>query len=284
MNIAESLASTPVSELDLSRYVTVGPTATVTETVDTMNAAGRSVAFVVSDDTLVGVFTQRDYLMRILGRSQTWQRPITEEMTRSVRSITTEQTAADGLAVMNEWWVRSVPVLASDGTLAGNLSYYVLMARIADLVAERIDEVDVNLAVRHSLTLIDFTGLNTSAPVMARTTDTVETAAHQMRARAIGSILVVDGHDNLVGVLTEFDLQREVACGHDDLSTVAVTDIMSPEPISLAVRSPIIDAVREMANRGFSHLPLLGESGRPVAVASFRDIAAYMEASFAALT
>ncbi len=62
-----------------------------------------------------------------------------------------------------------------------------------------------------------------------------------------------------------------------------MTEIMSADPVSLAVRSPIIDAVREMANRGVTHLPLLGESGRPVAVTSFRDIAAYMDASFAAL-
>jgi CBS domain-containing protein len=32
-----------------------------------------------------------------------------------------------------------------------------------------------------------------------------------------------------------------------------------------------------MAERGFSHVPLLGESGRPVGVVSFRDVAEYIE-------
>ena len=283
MNIAEALAATPVSELDLTRYVEVSPTTTVAATVDTMNGAARSLACVVSEDKLVGVFTQRDYLMRVIGRSRVWDSPITEEMTRSVRTITLDQTAADGMAIMNDWWVRSVPVLASDETLAGNLSYYELMSRIAALVLEHVGDDDSAPEVRHSLTLIDFTGLHTSAPVTVKVTDTVEVAAHHMRARAIGSVLVVDGHEHLVGMLTEFDLQREIACELEDLAKVPVADIMTPDPISLAVRSPIVGAVEEMANRGFSHLPLLGESGRPVAVASFRDIAAYMETSFAAL-
>jgi len=283
VNIAESLAATPVSALDLTRYVRVKPAATVADTVETMNGSDRSMACVVTEDKLIGVFTQRDYLMRVLGRTQTWDHPISDEMTRAVRTMTADQTAAAGLAIMNDWWVRSVPVLAADDSLAGNLSYYELMGKIADLVAENIDDDDTTPEVLHSLTLIDFTGLRTNVPVTVTPHDTVETAAHHMRARAIGSVLVVDSHEHLVGMLTEFDLQKEIACDVDDLAKISVGDIMTPEPISLAMRSPIIEAVQEMANRGFSHLPLLGESGRPVAVASFRDIAGYMEASFSAL-
>lgn len=283
MNLAESLAATRVADLDLTRYVTVDSTKTVAATVEAMNAAERSVACVVSAGKLIGVFTQRDFLMRILGRSQTWNRSITEEMTRAVRTMLLDQSAADGLAIMNDWWVRSVPVLAADGALAGNLSYYEIMTTIADLVAHHMNEADVAPEVRHSLTLIDFTGLHTSVPVTVTADTEVEVAAHHMRARAIGSVLVVDDHDRLTGVLTEFDLQREIGCELDDLAKVRVGDIMTPEPVSLAVRSPIMDAIKEMATRGFSHVPLLGESGRPVAVASFRDIAAYIEASFAAL-
>ena len=248
-----------------------------------MNGAGRSQACVVSEDKLLGIFTQRDYLMRILGRSRTWESPIADEMTRALRTMTLDQTAADGLAIMNDWWVRSVPVLTAEETLAGNLSYYELMAKITALVSEHVDDVDTTPDVRHSLTLIDFTGLHTSTPVTVSPHDSLETAAHHMKARAIGSVIVVDSHEHVIGVLTEFDLQREMACELEDLSKVRVEDVMTPDPVTLAIRSPIVTGVQEMSARGFSHVPLLGESGRPVAVASFRDIATYMEATFAAL-
>lgn len=284
MNIAESLANTPVTNLDLSRFVAVAPTDSVVATVEAMNNASRSSACVVADGKLLGVFTQRDFLMRIVGRRSLWDHPIADEMTSTVRTMTTEMTAADGLGIMNEWWIRNVPVLDDDSKLYGSLSFYELMAKIADLVAEHIDDEDTSPAARHSLTLIDFTGLNTSTPVVVSAEDTVEVAAHHMRARAIGSVMVTDDSERLVGVVTEFDLQRRIGCTIEDLASVKVRDIMTPDPVSLAVRSPIVSAIRQMATRGFSHLPLLGETGRPVAVASFRDIAGYMEASFAALS
>ncbi|MCP3977440.1 MAG: CBS domain-containing protein [bacterium] len=283
VNIAESLAATPVSELDLSPFVEVEPTASVAETVEAMNGANRSVACVVSAGRLLGIFTQRDILNRVIGRPRVWDHPIAEEMTRAIRTMDPDSSAADGLAIMNDWWVRSVPVVDGSGHLVGNLSYYTLMSRIAALITDHLNDDDHDPEGRHGLTLIDFTGLHTSPPVTVTAGDTVEVAAHHMKARAIGSVLVVDGHEHLVGMLTEYDLQKKIGCYVDDLSKIVVSDVMTPEPLAMAARSPIAEAVEKMAERGFSHLPLLGESGRPAAVASFRDIAAYMEVSFAAM-
>ncbi len=282
MSISELLAAMPVSDLDLSRFVEVGPATTVAETVEAMNAANRSMAGVVAEGRLLGVFTQRDILNRVLGRSRMWTHPITDEMTRSIRTMRLSDSVADGLAIMNDWWVRSVPVVDEEEHFAGNLSYYEVMVTMADLVAAHINDDDLELEDRHGLTLIDFTGLHTSPPVTVTADDNADTAAHHMKARGIGSVLVIDSHDRLAGMLTEFDLQKKIGCEHEDLTKVKVGDIMTPDPIALAVRSPIAAAISEMANRGFSHVPLLGESGRPVAVASFRDIAAYIEVSFSA--
>ncbi len=94
--------------------------------------------------------------------------------------------------------------------------------------------------------------------------------------------MVVDERDNLVGVLTEFDLQQKIGCRYPDLSELTVAEHMTADPVALRVRSPIADAIEKMAQYRFSHVPLLGESGRPVGVASFRDIASYLEASLSA--
>ncbi len=284
MNISDSLSATPVVSLDLTRHVAVDPASTVEDTVRAMSAAGRSCACIVDGHKLLGVFTQRDVLMRVLGRSKGWSLPIGDEMTRSVRTMRSSDSASDGLAIMNDWWVRSVPVLDDNDQFVGNLSFYTIMSTIADLVAGHLGDVDQEASDSLGLTLIDFTGLNTSAPMCVSEDATVEVAAHHMKARGIGSVLVLDNSEHLVGVLTEFDLQTKVGCDYADLSALTVGQVMTTDPIALAVRSPIADAIGQMAERGFSHLPLLGESGRPVAVVSFRDIAAYVEASFSALS
>jgi len=283
VNIAESLAAMPVTDMDLSRYVEVDADATVAEAVDTMSAAGRSAACVLANGWLVGIFTQRDVMMRVIGRSRVWDHPVSDEMTHSVRSMKQTASVADGLEIMNNWWVRNVPVLDDGDRLMGNLSYYSVMATIAKLVQNHLGDADTAPEVHHSLTMIDFTGLHTSPAVLVNQRDPVEVAAHHMRARAIGSVMVVDGNQRLVGVLTEYDLQTRIGCKHDDLSNIEVGDVMTLDPVSFKARSPIAAAIQQMAERGFSHIPLLGESGRPVAVASFRDIAAYLESSFAAL-
>lgn len=283
MKIDAALAATPVSTLDLSRYVAVPTTASVAGAVEAMAAAGMPCACVVADNGLAGIFTQRDFLVRAAGRPAAWDRPIAEEMNAPVRSMGLAQSVSDGLAVMTEWWVRNVPVLDGGGGLAGSLSFYVVIREIGRLLADRLEEGAAEPGLEHSLAFVDFTGLPARHPVMVGMDDTVDVATHHMRTRGIGSVVVVDGKGGLVGILTEFDLLTKVGCAPADLSTLAVKDLMTRDPVALPIRSPVANAIREVVEHGFSHVPLLGESGRPVGMVSFRDLAGYIEASVDAL-
>ncbi len=284
MNISDALDETPVSDLDLTRYVSVPSTVSVADTVRAMSGAGRSCALVVDDGGLSGIFTQRDVLHRVIGRPSTWDHPITDEMTTSTKTMLDTQSVSDGLAIMDAWWVRSVPVLDARDQVVGNLSFYVVMQTMADLLADLLSSDRAGPEVQHGLTFVDFTGLPTQIPVTVSTADTAEVAAHQMKARGIGSVMVLDDRENLVGVLTEFDLQMKLGADVADLTTKTVGELMTPDPVSLKVRSSVADAIRHMAEHGFSHVPLLGESSRPVAVVSFRDVVSYVEKVLAALS
>lgn len=280
--VADTLNDTLVTDLDLSRHVIVSPADSVAETIDRMSAARYSCALVADDGQLVGIFTQRDVLMRVVGEEGAAERPIAELMTESPLTIGADEPVSAALTIMNESYVRSVPVL-DDGTIRGNVSFYVLMRLIAELLADRSLGTPTEVSARHGLEFVDFTGLNTSTPVTIGEDDPLEEAVHQMKNRAIGSVFVVDARDRLVGVVTEFDLQARDAWREGDLSARTVGEFMTKDPISLSARSPIADAIQEMAASGFSHVPLLGESGRLIGVASFRDVANYFETSVALL-
>ena len=58
---------------------------------------------------------------------------------------------------------------------------------------------------------------------------------------------------------------------------------MTEQPVTLDVHQPIADGLRMMAERGFSHIPLVDGSAQPTAVVSFRDIADYLETTFMSL-
>lgn len=282
MNVAEALAATAVSSLDLSRFVRVPASLSVADTVQAMADVGRSCACVLDGNQLVGIFTQRDVLMRVLDRPTVWEHPISDEMTTSLRTMTDSGFASDGIAIMNDWWVRNVPVLNGQGELVGNLSDYAVIELIGGLLLNRLTEAGETPGIEHSLEFVDFTGLPLHPPVTVHEADPVATAIHHMRARAIGSVLVVDDRQHLKGILTEFDLLTNVGCRPSETAAMQVSEVMTENPIALPARTPIAGAIAPMIEREFSHIPLLGESGIPVGVASFRDLAAYVETSLEA--
>lgn len=284
MRIADALAQTPVSSLDLSRHVTVSADTTVADTVRAMSQAKRSCACVVDRDVLVGIFTQRDVLTRVIGHRRIWDRPISEEMSRPVRTMTNDQSLADGLTVMTDWWVRSVPVVDESDQVVGNLSFWTVLNTIAHLLAAKVESTETEPGIMDGLKFVDFTGLNLHPPVTVAVDDTVDVAVHHMRNRGIGLILVVDDREHLVGIVTEFSLLLKLGCERDDLAAITIKEVMDSSPNTIHVRSSIADALATLTTHEDSHVTLLGETDRPVGVASFRDIAAYVESSIEALS
>lgn len=283
MNIADTLHEMPVSELDLSRHVTVEVGTPVRDTIGQMNDAGWSSAFVVDSGALVGIFTQRDVVTRVLGVDGMCDRPIGDVMTPELRTVTSTASVNDAMVVMTEEWTRSVPVV-DDGEIVGNFSFYTAMKLIADLLSKKASRTESDLSAQHGLMFVDFTGLHMTPAVTVGLDETVATVLHHMKARAIGSVLVVNARESLAGVLTEFDLQTKVACTGADLDETTVESVMTAEPVSLTVRSPIADAVVRMAQHEMSHVALVAETGRPLGVATFRDVADYFETSLQALS
>ncbi len=283
MNIADTLYDKPVSDLDLGRFVEVTPDRSVAETIAAMNQAARSIAFVTEDARLAGIFTQRDVLMKVIGGDEVCHRSVSEVMTTSPFTVKASASVAQGMAVMTEQWVRSVPVIGPDEMVLGNFSFYTVMHLVSELLAEKASRSESELSAQHGLMFVDLTGLQTTPALTVSPDDTVETAVHQMRARARGSLMVIDERHHVVGTLSEFDLQNKVACRRSDLEQVTVAAVMDNDPVTLSVRSPVAEAVTTMAEKEISHVGLLGESGRLVGIASFREVADYFDSSLAVL-
>lgn len=278
MTIADALAETTVAGLDLSRYVAVASDTTVAATVTAMREAGLATACVLDDGELVGMFTQRDIVQRVIGRSREWGGPISAEMTTVLKTVTADTTLAEALDAMTTWWVRNLPVF-DDGAFVGNLSYYTVVKTMTALLAQQLEGPLADDVVREGLAFVDFTGINLRPTVTVDSDDPVEIAIHNLRNRGLEQIMVTDERGHLVGVLTEFDLQQKVGCDSIDLTTTPTAAIMDPRPPSIPIRSSIAEAIGTLQTSETSNITLTGETGQPAGVASFRQIAAYVEAS-----
>ena len=99
--------------------------------------------------------------------------------------------------------------------------------------------------------------------------ETVQQACRCMWECRTGSVLVIDDQQRLTGIFTGRDAVRTLAEGKSaEVTTLA--HAMTPNPITITPNSRAINALREMSNRGFRHLPVV-ESGRIWGVVSRSD-------------
>ena len=99
--------------------------------------------------------------------------------------------------------------------------------------------------------------------------ETVQQACRCMWECRTGSVLVVDDQQRLTGIFTGRDAVRTLAEGKNaEVTTLA--HAMTPNPITITPDNRAIDALREMSNRGFRHLPVV-ESERIWGVVSRSD-------------
>lgn len=282
MTIADALAETTIAGLDLRRHVTVGPTTSVEATVAAMRDAELATACVIDDRELLGIFTQRDVLHRVIGRHRDWSEPIAGDMTSMVKTTTPDATLADALDTMITWWVRALPALDENHEFAGCLSFSTVVETIAALLAQQLEGPLADDLVRESLAFVDFTGINLRSPFSVSADAPVEIAVHNLRNRGLEQVMVTDDRGHLVGVVTEFALMMTVGCDTIDLARTPTSAVMLPDPHTIPVRSSIADAIATFRADQTSNVALVGETGSPAGVASFRQIAEFVEASFEA--
>lgn len=105
-------------------------------------------------------------------------------------------------------------------------------------------------------------------PLLMRATDSVEKACKEMRERHIGSVLIVDEHEHLLGIFTGRDAVKLLAKGKDGATKLA--DAMSAHPLTVTPDDKAIDALRIMSDGGFRHVPVV-ERGQIWGIVSRAD-------------
>ncbi len=94
-------------------------------------------------------------------------------------------------------------------------------------------------------------------------------AAIGMAAHHCGAVLVCRD-ETLIGIFTERDLVARVVAVGRDLDTPLI-EVMTANPDTIKAEAPIIDAIRQMSECGYRHLPVV-ENDRVLGILSIRDL------------
>ena len=90
--------------------------------------------------------------------------------------------------------------------------------------------------------------------------------------RRTGAIMLVDGEDRLTGLFTDSDLARLFEHRREGDLDGPISDVMTPNPLTIRLGSRMIDAVAIMAGRKISELPVVDAGGRPVGLIDLTDV------------
>jgi len=117
------------------------PDATVYDAVALMAAKNVAAVLVISNGSLVGIISARDYGRKVIleGKSSKDVR-VREIMTTSLITITPETTVLDAMTLMTRHHIRHLPVL-KDGKLDGLVSMGDLMSEVISGQAFTIDQL-----------------------------------------------------------------------------------------------------------------------------------------------
>jgi CBS domain-containing protein len=133
MSFVQALQDARISHLDISGSISVLGDVPVDKLLSRMRAERTTAALVVdTDGHLVGIFTERDVLLKIADDPSRLADKVQDHMTPAPQTVSLDDTAGHALRFMNAGHYRNVPVLDDTGCPVGNLSQHAVIRFITD--------------------------------------------------------------------------------------------------------------------------------------------------------
>jgi CBS domain-containing protein len=140
MELARNLKVDSVSRLHPGPPLRVGPEQTVAEAVALMRQHQVGCVLVCRQEELLGIFTERDLMRRVLAAGQPLSLPVSACMTQQPVVIDPKESISTAIRRMEEGGYRHLPVVDPTGRPVGVLS----VKRIVHYLAEHFPSTIYN--------------------------------------------------------------------------------------------------------------------------------------------
>jgi CBS domain-containing protein len=121
------------------------------------------------------------------------------------------------------------------------------------------------------MTVAEILSLKGREVATARCEQTVSEAVDELARCRIGALVVVEGRDRVVGIISERDIVRALANRGMNLLGAKIESIMTREVVTCRESETINRVMGRMSRGRFRHLPVV-ENGRLVGIVSIGDV------------
>ncbi|CAM9852718.1 unnamed protein product, partial [Ectocarpus fasciculatus] len=294
----------PVSKLRPRKPVTLADTSTCFEVAQAMASNRADAALLVgADGSLSGILTDNDVTRRIVAHELSAESlSVSDVMTKGPKCVCMDDSALDALEMMVDNRFRHLPVLDASGAVVGLLDiakclYDTISAlekahdgedkgnAIADAMVGAMKQVGgsrgtnkAQLVAMQAMMEQMFGGsvptLRTilgDSPLRSVSPSDTCLAAGKVMGEVRKGTLVMDG-DKLVGIFTPKDMLGRVIAKNLSPSSTAVSEVMTPNPDCVSPDLTVLDALREMHDQKYLHLPVRDDDGTVLGVVDVMEL------------
>jgi len=132
MSIADKMSELKIRHLPLRQPALVERTESIHEAVKAMRERRQGCALVCDRGELVGLFTERDLLNRVMCEGVSFSVAVEHVMTPNPEKLHTDDPVITAMRVMYDGDYRNIPLVDSHGNAAGVVTVFDLVSYIAE--------------------------------------------------------------------------------------------------------------------------------------------------------
>ena len=103
-------------------------------------------------------------------------------------------------------------------------------------------------------------------------------AARLMWMRSCGTLPVIDGRGEVVGMITDRDICIATGCRRRDPATILVSEVMTKQAYSCSPETDVREALQIMRQKQVRRLPVIDSAGKLCGLLSMDDVALKIQA------
>lgn len=292
----QSIFNKTLNSIQLPDLISVNPQALLVEVLHELQKQKIGAVAVAEGSSILGIFSERDFLIRIVGKVQDWkEKKIADFMTKKPIVLNATSSLKEATIVMIRRDFRHIPVwyeeekkwkiISAKDILRTLISSFPNALKKYGVKTEwNVMELDVfgetfsfsddqsQQELSENSFLMPLRKAIFRKPLIVDINDSVYQVLNKMQNSKQAAAIVTKFHTEVEGIITERDFLFKIFDKVNESDTAKVSQFMTAKPHTLLSRHFICYAINNMFHFNYRNVIIVDEDQNPLATVTLMDI------------